>query len=135
MSDPIARLARVKRRLAQEKLSKAEGQPFSWWTSRMAKDKPVPYVDVAPFFVPVVMAMVEGRPFSRLPTPDVELSEEAEQALRRTMAELDRVAARLEADDPGGAERFQVDVERKRAANLRAIEREQAARLTEERRQ
>jgi hypothetical protein len=46
------------------------------------------------------------------------------------MQEADRMAERLEAGDPGGAERFQKEIERKRAANLRRLngEQEQAAR-------
>jgi hypothetical protein len=44
------------------------------------------------------------------------------------MAEADRLAARLEQGDPGGAERSQVDRERPLAANLRQLEKEQAER-------
>jgi hypothetical protein len=44
------------------------------------------------------------------------------------LAEADRTAARFEADDPGCAAKFQADIERKRVANLRALEREQEAR-------
>jgi hypothetical protein len=48
--------------------------------------------------------------------------------LRLRLAELDTTAARLETADPGGAARFQAEVERKRAANLLQMEREAAAR-------
>jgi hypothetical protein len=128
MTNPISRLARVKRRLAKEKLFKAEGQPFSWWTSRMAKEKPVPYVDCSPWAIPVFQAMFEGRPFSRMPTPDVELSEEAEQARLRRLDELDSVAKRMETQDPGCTAAFQADVERRRRAVLSSLEREAKAR-------
>jgi hypothetical protein len=91
-----------------------------------------PWVDCSPWAIPYLLAVIEGRPHSVLPSPERELSPEAEeaseQAFRRTMAEADRVAARLEQSDPGGAARFQADIERKRAANIRALEREQAAR-------
>lgn len=73
--------------------------------------------------------MLEGRPFSWLPTPDREFTEEEQQLLRLRMAELDRIAERI---GPEECACFQAEVERKRAANLRAIEREQAEREAQE---
>ncbi len=87
-----------------------------------------PWVDCSPWAIPHLLAVIEGRPYSVLPLPEVERSEEAEQAYRRCMQDADRVAARLEQDDPGSAARFQAEVERKRTTNLRAIEREAKAR-------
>jgi hypothetical protein len=85
-----------------------------------------PWRDDSPWLIPHLMAVIEGRPHSILPSPERELSLEAkeasEQAFRRTTAELDRVAARLEQEDPGGAARFQAEVERKRAAIMRQLE-------------
>ena len=91
--------------------------------SRPAPSPPPPASHIFP-----LLAVIEGRPYSVLPLPEVERSEEAEQAYRRCMQDADRVAARLEQDDPGSAARFQAEVERKRTTNLRAIEREAKAR-------
>jgi hypothetical protein len=49
------------------------------------------------------------------------------------MKEFDRMAERLEQADPGGAARAQAELERKRAAIMKALEREDAARLASER--
>jgi hypothetical protein len=87
-----------------------------------------PWVDCSPWAIPYLLALLEGRPYTVVPLPDVERSEEAEQAYRRCMQEADRTAARFEQADPGCAARFQADVERKRAAIMKALEREQAAR-------
>ena len=107
MANPITALAAVRRRLAKLKPQH-------------------PYFDVAPLFMPIFEAMVEGRPFSWLPS-ERELSPEAEQALERTLRDLDNIAKRMETQEPGCTAAFQAEVERKRGANLRAIEREQAA--------
>jgi hypothetical protein len=76
----------------------------------------------------VLLAELEGRPFSWIPAPDRELSEEAETAcrLRLDYEELDTIASRLEDGDPGAAEPFQRDIERKRRAVLRRLEQERA---------
>jgi hypothetical protein len=110
MANPLTQLANIKRRLA-----------------KLAPERP--YVDMAPFTVPVIMAMFEGRPFSYIRRePSKPRSEESEDARRRVLANLDSVAKRLENGDPGGAARFQADIERKRKANIAALEREQAER-------
>jgi len=89
-----------------------------------------PWVDCSPWAIPVFQAMFEGRPFEWIPSraPPAPLTEEQEDARRRVLAESDRVAARLEQDDPGGAARFQADVERRRRAVLSSLEREAKAR-------
>jgi hypothetical protein len=87
-----------------------------------------PFVDPAPFVIPIFEAMIEGRPFEWIPSPDGELPEEAEQARRLRLAELDSIAGRLETNDPGSAAKFQADIERRLAANMQALEREQAER-------
>jgi hypothetical protein len=74
----------------------------------------------------VLLAELEGRPFSWIPAPDRELSEEAETACRLRLEELDTIASRLEDGDPGAAEPFQRDIERKRQAVLRRLEQERA---------
>jgi len=116
MSNPINRLANIRR--------------------KQAKTKPQrPYVDMAPFTIPIFEAMFEGRPFSWLPspTPSQPLTKKQRMKrkalLRKRLDELDSVAERLEVSDPGGAARFQGEIEHKRVANLRAIGREDAARL------
>jgi hypothetical protein len=85
--------------------------------------------DVAPFFVPVVMAQVESRPFSwiRRPEPS-ERSPEAEEGIQRILKDLDRIAERLANGDPEAPAKWEADRERRLAATLRAIEREQAER-------
>jgi len=111
MANPITALADVRRRLA--------------------KLKPThPYFDVYPLIAPVIAAIQEGRPFSWLPS-ERELSPEEEQGIERVLRDFDRIAERL-GDDAAAS--FQAEVERKSAANLQAIEREEAARLTAERR-
>jgi hypothetical protein len=94
------------------------------------KPRGKPWTDDSPWLIPVFQAMFEGRPFEWIPSrePPAPLTEEQEDARRRVLAESDRVAARLEQNDPGGAARFQADIERKRSAILRALEREAAAR-------
>jgi|SRR6266853_6319136 hypothetical protein len=113
MANPITALADVRRRLS--KLKPAQ-----------------PWVDCSPWAIPHLLAVIEGRPYSILPAPERELSpkakEASEQAFRLRMKGLDSIAARLETADPGGAARFQADIERKRAANIRALEREAKAR-------
>jgi hypothetical protein len=42
------------------------------------KPRGTAYFDVPPFFIPIIMAQVEGRPFSWLPSPERERSPEAE---------------------------------------------------------
>ena len=84
MTNPITQLAAVRRRLA-----------------KLEPDRP--YFDVAPFLIPLVTAMVKGRPFSRLPSKR-ELSPEEELGIERVLRDLDRVAnprARLHRRFPG----------------------------------
>jgi len=76
------------------------------------------------------MAMQEGRPFSWLPSSKRELSPEEEQGIERILKDLDSVAKRLETQEAGCTAAFQAEVDRKREANLRAIEREAKARGT-----
>jgi hypothetical protein len=61
-----------------------------------------PWVDISPWVIPVFMAMLEGRPFSWLPSPEPSKprSEESEAARRRVLAESDTIRARLTKDDP-----------------------------------
>jgi hypothetical protein len=67
------------------------------------------YFDVGVFAIPVFEAMFEGRRFSWLPRPDVEFTEEQEQAHRRTMHDMDRIA-----DAPRTARgSLQAEIERK----------------------
>jgi len=75
--------------------------------------------------------MVEGRPFSWLPSKR-ELSAEEELGIERVFRDLDRVAERMETQQPGCTAAFQAEVERKRVANLCALEREQAGREEQE---
>jgi hypothetical protein len=110
MANPITALADVRRRLAKLKPER-------------------PWVDSSPWAIPHLLAVIEGRPFSYIRRePSAPLTEEQEDARRRVLAEADRVAARLEQDDPGGAARFQADRERRLAATMKALEREAAAR-------
>jgi hypothetical protein len=105
MANPLTQLADIRRKLAKMKPSH-------------------PYFDVYPLMAPVIAAMVEGRPFSWLPSKR-EISAEEEQGIERILRDLDGVAERL-GDD--AATSLRAEVERKRAANLRAIEREEARR-------
>jgi hypothetical protein len=72
--------------------------------------------------------VIEGRPYSVLPAPHIERTEAQETAYRLYTQEADRVTARLDADDPGGAAGAQADRERRLVANLRQLERERDAR-------
>jgi hypothetical protein len=99
---------------------------YAAFESRQPRGKP--WTDDSPWLIPHLLAVIEGRPHSVLPAPERELSEEEEQAFRRTMAELDRIHDRLVADDPEGCAKALADRERRLAANLRALEREQATR-------
>ena len=87
-----------------------------------------PWFDPAPFVVPLFEAVLEGRPYSVLPAPDVERADDQEQAYRCCMQEADRMAARIEQDDLRGAERFRAEVEKKRQPKMRKLEKEQEAR-------
>jgi hypothetical protein len=114
MSNPITALGNIKR-----------------W---QAKLKPAhPYVDMAPFTVPIFQAMFEGRPFSWVPSPAPsqpltnKQKKKREALLRCRLDELDTIAARLELADPGGAARAQADRERRLRSTLAALDREQAA--------
>jgi hypothetical protein len=94
------------------------------------KPRGKPWTDDSPWLIPVFQAMFEGRPFEWIPSrePPAPLTEEQEDARRRVLAESDRVAARLEQDDPGCTAAFQADVERRRRAVLSSLEREAKAR-------
>jgi hypothetical protein len=60
--------------------------------------------------------------------PEVVRTEAQEDAYRRYMQEVDRVAARLEQDDSGGSAQTQADRERRLAAEDTPLEREEEAR-------
>jgi hypothetical protein len=115
MSNPIIELANIRR--------------------KQAKLKPTrPYVDIAPFTVPILQAMFEGRPFSWLPSPapsqplTKKQARKREALLRKRLDEADQMAKRMETQDPGSAAAFQAEVERKRRAVLSSLEREAKAR-------
>jgi hypothetical protein len=86
-----------------------------------------PWTDDSPWIIPIFEAMFEGRPFSWLPS-ERELSPEEEAGIERILRDTDRVAARLQADDPEVCAKMEADRKRRLNATLRAIEREQAER-------
>ncbi|SRR5260370_39784796 len=54
-----------------------------------------PWVDCSPWAIPHLLAVIERRPHSVLPSPERELSPEAEAGIERILRDADRTAERL----------------------------------------